>query len=138
MQRVGTKFFLIPLAKESVDPAFIANEVEYLSATLPRAYTQAQRDDWVVFSLGQPQENNLTMLTTGAWYVVKPVLYFALANYDAGASMSKSRDQLDRDPLSDIAGSSSIRFDSWGLCGERRGASCVAQLLQDSAAHDCY
>ena len=110
VQRVGTKFFLFPLAKGSVDPAFTADEVEYLSATLPRAFTQAQRDDWVVFSLGRPQKNNLTMVTTGAWYVEEPLLYFILANYDAGVSMSMIRDDLDRDPLYDIAGSPSFRL----------------------------
>ena len=110
VQRIGTKFFLIPLANESVDPAFTTDEVEYLSATLPRAFTQAQRDDWVVFSLGRPQENNLTMVTTGAWYVEGPLLYVVLANYDAGVSMSMIRDELNRDPLHDIAGSPSFRL----------------------------
>ena len=110
VQRVGTKFFLIPLSQESVEPAFTPDEVEFLSATLPRAFTQAQRDDWVVFSLGRPQKNNLTMVTTGAWYVEGPLLYVVLANYDAGVSMSMIRDELNRDPLADIAGSPSFRL----------------------------
>ena len=110
VQRVGTKFFLIPLAQESVEPAFTAEEVDYLSATLPRAFTQAERNDWVVFSLGRPQENNLTKVTTGAWYVEGPLLYFILANYDAGVSMSMIRDELNRDPLHDIAGAPRFRL----------------------------
>ena len=110
VQRLGTKFFLFPLAKESADPAFTADVVEYLSATLPRAFTQAQRDDWVVFSVARPQKNNLTMVTTGAWYVEEPLLYFVLANFDAEVSMSMIRDELDRDPLYDIAGSPPFRL----------------------------
>ena len=110
VQRVGTQFFLIPFDKGSVDLAFTTDEVEFLSATLPRAFTQAQRDDWVVFSLGRTQENNLTMVTTGAWYVEGPLLYLVLVNYDAGVSMPMIRDKLDRDPLSDIAGSPRFRL----------------------------
>ena len=110
VQRLGTTFFLFPLAEELVYPAFTGDEVEYLSTTLPRAFAQAQRDDWVVFSLGRPQKNNLTMVTTGAWYVEEPFLYFVLANYDAGVSMPMIRDELDRDPLYDIAGSPPFRL----------------------------
>ena len=104
VQRLGTTFFLFPMAKELMEPVFTADEVEFLSSTLPRAFTEARRDDWVVFSLGRPQSNNLTMVTTGAWYVEEPLLYFVLANYDAGVSMPIIRDELDRDPLYDIAG----------------------------------
>lgn len=98
------------MAKEAVEPAFTADEVEYLSSTLPRAFAEAERDDWVVFALGRPRKNNLTMVTTGAWYVEEPFLYFVLANYDAGVSMLIIRDELDRDPLYDIAGSPPFRL----------------------------
>ena len=105
VQRLGTTFLLFPMAEEAVASAFTPEEIEFLSTTLPRAFTEAQKDDWVVFSLGRPQPNNLTMVTTGAWYVEEPLLYFVLANYDAGVSMPIIRDELDRDPLYDIAGS---------------------------------
>lgn len=85
-------------------PAFTPAEVDYLSETLPRAFAQAQPTDVVVFGLTSPKTQEITDITTGAWFVKDAKMYLVLANYREGVTMSNIRDLLWKDPLHMIAG----------------------------------
>lgn len=108
VQKLGATFALFPRDLGEVSPAFTPEQVEYLAETLPRAFALAGPQDWVVFALGAPQSGTLTKVTTGAWYVREPLLYFVLVNHEAAVTMPIIRERLDADPLYDVSGSPSF------------------------------
>ena len=85
-------------------PAFTPAEVDYLSETLTRAFAQAQPSEVVVFGLTSPKTQEMTEITTGAWYVKDAQLHLILGNYREAFTMSNVRDLLWQDPLHMIAG----------------------------------
>lgn len=85
-------------------PAFTPTEVDYLSETLTRAFAQAQPSEMVVFGLTSPKSQEITEITTGAWYVKDTQLYLILGNYREAFTMSSIRELLWQDPLHMIAG----------------------------------
>lgn len=85
-------------------PAFTPAEVDYLSETLTRAFAQAEPSEVVVFGLTSPKTQEMTEITTGAWYVKDTQLYLILGNYREAFTMSSIRDLLWQDPLHMIAG----------------------------------
>ncbi len=92
--------------QDSITQAFSADEVAYLSATLPRAFAQAQPEEWVVFGLSRPttpEVSGITEITTGAWFVRGAALHLVLANYREGVTMPGIRDLLREDPLHMVA-----------------------------------
>jgi hypothetical protein len=91
-------------------PAFTAEEIDYLSMTLSRAFAKAQPQNWVIFSLSQPSPASVTEMTTGAWYAEGTTLHLLLANYRAAVSMNNIRDVLERDPLFEVYGSPRYDF----------------------------
>lgn len=97
--------FLFISIKGEDTPAFTPDEVDYLSATLSRAFAQAHPDEWVVFVLGQPASRDVTEMTTGGWYVEGARLYLVLANFRAAVTMPNVRETLVRDPFYQITGS---------------------------------
>ncbi|WP_455378101.1 SHOCT domain-containing protein [Petrachloros mirabilis] len=81
--------------------------MDYLRTTLPRAFTQAQQDEWVIFGLAKPKLPELpeiTEITTGAWFVEGPSLHFILANHREGVTMPSIHELVWEDPLHMIAG----------------------------------
>lgn len=87
-----------------VVPAFTEEEVSYLSATLSKAFAQAQPNEWVVFGLSRATPEGLTELTTGGGYVEGPSLHVVLANYRKVVSMPSTRQLLWERPLRPDAG----------------------------------
>jgi hypothetical protein len=85
-------------------PAFTPTEVDYLSETLTRAFAQAQPSEVVVFGLTNPKTQEMTEITTGAWYVKDAQLHLILGNYRESFTMSSIRELLWEDPLHMIAG----------------------------------
>jgi Short C-terminal domain len=84
--------------------AFTPAEVDYLSETLTRAFAQAEPSEMVVFGLTSPKTQEMTEITTGAWFVKDTQLYLIFGNYREAFTMSNIRDLLWQDPLHMIAG----------------------------------
>lgn len=87
-----------------VIPAFTAEEIEYLSTTLSKAFAQAQPHEWVVFGLARPNAYRMTEVTTGGWFVEGPSLHLVLANYRKAVTMPSIRQLLWERPLRRDAG----------------------------------
>lgn len=101
----GWSFIAAP--QDAASPAFTREEIDYLSTTLPRAFAQAQPEEWVTFSLSRtttPDVAALTEFITGAWYVEGDSLHLIFANYREGVTMPGIRDLLREEPLHMIAG----------------------------------
>jgi hypothetical protein len=94
----------------SVRPRLPAEEVDYLSMTLSRAFAKAQPQDWVIFCLSQPSPASVTEMTTGAWYVEGTTLHLLLANYRTAVSMNNIRDVLERDLLFEVLSAPRYEF----------------------------
>ncbi len=99
----GLLFFSAP--NGPVQPAFTPAEVDYLSETLTRAFAQAQPSEVVVFGLTNPKTQEMTEITTGAWFVKGAQLHLILGNYREIVTMSNVRELVWQDPLHMIAGS---------------------------------
>ena len=98
----GLPFFSVPSGLTL--PAFTPAEVDYLSKTLTRAFAQAQPSEVVVFGLTSPRTQEITEITTGAWYVKDEQLHLILGNYREAFTMAGIRELLWQDPLHMIAG----------------------------------
>ena len=85
-------------------PAFTPAEVDFLSETLTRAFAQAQPSEVVVFGLTSPKTQEMTEITTGAWFVKDEQLHLILGNYREAFTMASIRELLWQDPLHMIAG----------------------------------
>ncbi len=85
--------------KEPSIPAFSADEIDFLSKWLRRAFKIARPDEWVVFGLRRQRSPELTEVTTGGWYVEGERLNLWLANYRHVVSMALTRQQMWDDPL---------------------------------------
>ncbi|MCS6292580.1 MAG: SHOCT domain-containing protein [Nitrospira sp.] len=106
VQKRDRGWFPFAAPQDSATQAFSADEVAYLSATLPRAFAQAQPEEWVVFGLSRPttpEVAGITEITTGAWFVRGASLHLVLANYREGVTMPGIRDLLREDPLHMVA-----------------------------------
>ncbi len=104
VQKLGQGVFFFPGPNGPTLPAFTPAEVDYLSETLTRAFAQAQPSEVVVFGLTSPKTQEMTEITTGAWFVKDTQLYLILGNYREAFTMSSIRDLLWQDPLHMIAG----------------------------------
>ncbi|MEI8016300.1 MAG: SHOCT domain-containing protein [Nitrospira sp.] len=104
VQKLGQGIFFFPGPNGPTLPAFTPAEVDYLSETLTRAFAQAQPSEVVVFGLTSPKTQEITEITTGAWFVKDTQLYLILGNYREAFTMSNIRDLLWEDPLHMIAG----------------------------------
>lgn len=99
----GLLFFSAP--NGPMQPAFTPAEVDYLSETLTRAFVQAQPSELVVFGLTNSKTQEMTEITTGAWFVKGTQLHLILGNYREIVTMSNVRNLVWQDPLHMIAGS---------------------------------
>jgi hypothetical protein len=104
VQKLGQGIFFFPGPNGPTLPAFTPAEVDYLSETLTRAFAQAQPSEVVVFGLTNPKTQEMTEITTGAWYVKDAQLHLILGNYRESFTMSSIRELLWEDPLHMIAG----------------------------------
>ena len=84
--------------------AFAPEEIEYLSATLSKAFAQAQPHEWVVFGLSQLNAYHMPEITTGGWFADGSSLHLVLANYRKAATMPSTRQLLWERPLRPDAG----------------------------------
>ena len=104
VQKRGQGVLFFPAPNEPTQQAFTPAEVDYLSETLTRAFAQAQPSEVVVFGLTRPKTQEMTEITTGAWYVKDAQLHLILGNYREAFTMSSIRELLWQDPLHMIAG----------------------------------
>ncbi len=104
VQKRGQGAFFFPGPNGPTLPAFAPAEVDYLSETLTRAFAQAQPSEVVVFGLTSPKTQEMTEITTGAWFVKDTQLHLILGNYREAFTMSNIRELLWQDPLHMIAG----------------------------------
>jgi hypothetical protein len=104
VQKRGQGAFFFPGPNGPTLPAFAPAEVDYLSETLTRAFDQAQPSEVVVFGLTSPKTQEITEITTGAWFVKDTQLHLILGNYREAFTMSNIRELLWQDPLHMIAG----------------------------------
>lgn len=82
-----------------VIPAFTAEEITYLSATLSKVFAHALPHEWVVFGLSRPTSQGITRITTGGWFLEGGELHFVLANYRKAVTMQSIRDALWANPV---------------------------------------
>ena len=104
VQKRGQGVFFFPSPNGPALSAFTSAEVDYLSETLTRAFAQAQPSEVVVFGLTSPKTQEITEITTGAWFVKDTQLHLILGNYREAFTMSNIRELLWQDPLHMIAG----------------------------------
>ena len=104
VQKRGQGVFFFPGPNGPALPAFTPAEVDYLSETLTRAFAQAEPSEVVVFGLTSPKTQEITEITTGAWFVKDTQLHLILGNYREAFTMSNIRELLWQDPLHMIAG----------------------------------
>jgi hypothetical protein len=104
VQKRGQGMFFSPAPNGPTLQAFTPAEVDYLSETLARAFAQAQPSEVVVFGLTSPKTQEMTEITTGAWFVKDTQLHLVFGNYREAVTMSTVRDLLWQDPLHMIAG----------------------------------
>lgn len=104
VQKRGQGVFFFPTPNGPALSAFTPAEVDYLSETLTRAFAQAQPSEVVVFGLTSPKTQEITEITTGAWFVKDTQLHLILGNYREAFTMSNIRELLWQDPLHMIAG----------------------------------
>ncbi len=105
VQKHGQGMLFFPAPNGPALQAFTPAEVDYLSETLTRAFAQAQPSEMVVFGLTNPKTQEITEITTGAWFVKDLQLYLILGNYRETVTMSSVRELLWQNPLHMIAGS---------------------------------
>ncbi len=101
-----TKPLPLFLDKRAEVPAFTPDEIDYLSATLSKAFARAKPEEWVVFGLSRPGPGKVTEMTTGGWFLEGDRLHFILANYRCAVTMPGIRDLLMNDPLTPNTGAS--------------------------------
>ena len=104
VQKRGEGVLFFPAPNGPTLPAFTTAEVEYLSETLMRAFAQAQPSEMVVFGLTSPKTQEMTEITTGAWFVKDAQLHLILGNFREAFTMSSIRELLWQDPLRMITG----------------------------------
>ena len=104
VQKRGQGALFFPGPNGPTLPAFTPAEVDYLSETLTRAFAQAEPSEVVVFGLTSPKTQEITEITTGAWFVKDTQLHLILGNYREAFTMSNIRELLWQDPLHMIAG----------------------------------
>ena len=104
VQKRGQGVVFFPAPNGPTLPAFTPAEVDYLSETLTRAFAQAQPSEVVVFGLTSPKTQEITEITTGAWFVKDEQLHLILGNYREAVTMASIRELLWQDPLHMIAG----------------------------------
>lgn len=87
--------------------AFTESERRYLARHLSQAFSQAKPDDWVVFALSQPREEDgdvrggpgVTEVTSGGFFVEGGQLHLRLANYRFAITMRDVVEKIRNDPL---------------------------------------
>ena len=94
-----TPGLLIGFIKGAEGPAFTAEEVQYLSTTLPKAFERAQPDEIIVYALIRSPLPNMEEISTGGLFVKNNELHVLLANHRYAVSMSGIRELLWEHPL---------------------------------------
>ena len=123
------------LMKGDEEPAFTPEEVDYLSMTLSRAFTQASPEQWVVFGLSNPVLSSGSEMTTGAWYVEGTVLHLLLPNFHAAVRMDNLREVLNRDPLFEVLESTRYEFLPTEYANEGSGTQSLLSYVRDETPH---
>lgn len=98
LQKVRYPFWFSRVTQAPED-AFAAEDIEFLSGALDRAFAAAGPDEWVVFGLSRAGPPGVTELTTGGWFVSGSTLHLFLANHRVAVALPNVRELLWSDPL---------------------------------------
>lgn len=85
--------------KGTVTQAFTADEIQYLSAILSKAFAQVPADKWIMFGLSRVRSPQIIEVTTGGWYVEGTRIHLLLANYRLSVTMPNVLERLWLNPL---------------------------------------
>lgn len=85
-------------------PAFLPEEVAYLSHALSSAFSHAAPEDCVVFGLRRPIHQSLWEVTTGVWFAGEEELHAVLTNYLEKTTVPGVWEDLKGSPLRSIGG----------------------------------
>lgn len=96
--------FLVGSGKGLITDVFTAEDIQFLSTTLSKAFAEAGSEEVIVFNLSRPRTPDLTEITTGSWFIQGDVLYLVLANYQAAVTLPGIRKLLWDEPLRIQAG----------------------------------
>lgn len=91
--------FLFSRVTDAPEDAFAAEDIDFLSWALDRAFAAAGPEEWVVFGVSQAGSPGVTELTTGGWFVTGSTLYLQLANHRVAVTLPNVRELLWSDPL---------------------------------------
>jgi hypothetical protein len=123
------------LRRGDEQPAFTEEEIDYLSMTLSRAFTQASPEHWVVFGLSNPVLSSGSEMTTGAWYVEGTTLHLLLPNFHAPIRMDNLRQVLNRDPLFEVLDATRYEFLPSKYADEVSGKQSLLSFVRDETPH---
>jgi len=123
------------LRKGDEQPAFTEEEIDYLSMTLSRAFTQASPEQWVVFGLSNPVLSSGSEMTTGAWYVEATTLHLLLPNFHAPVRMDNLRQVLNRDPMFEVLDATRYEFLPSEYADDGSGKQSLLSFVRDETPH---
>ena len=107
IRTLETGWFPFSISRAAALPGFAPDDIDYLSATLPRAFAEARSDEWVVFGLSRrPVQEipELTEFTTGAWFAQDGQVHLVLANHREAVTLPAIRALLRDNPLHVLGG----------------------------------
>lgn len=90
---------LFSRVKEAPEDVFGAEDIDFLSGPLARAFAAAGPEEWVVFGVSRAGPPGVTELTTGGWFVSESTLHLQLANHRVATTLPNVRELLWSDPL---------------------------------------
>lgn len=91
--------FFFGSTKGPVIEAFTAEDAQFLSTSLAKAFAAAQSEEVVVFGLAHPRGSGLSEITTGCWFIEGGALHLILANYRTAVTLPGIRSLLWEEPL---------------------------------------
>ncbi len=91
--------FLFGSTKGPVTEAFTADEIQFLSRSLSKAFAEARSEEVIVFGLARPRTPEVTEITTGSWFAEGAVLHLVMANHRTAVTLPGIRTLLWEDPL---------------------------------------
>ena len=94
-----TEGWLFGTTKGPVIDAFTAEEIQFLSPTLSKAFAEARPDEVVVFGLVHSRMPALLEITTGSWFVNGDAIQLVLVNYRTAVALPGIRALLWEEPL---------------------------------------
>ncbi|MGA6828890.1 SHOCT domain-containing protein [Nitrospira sp. NS4] len=91
--------FLFGSTTGPIVEAFTAEDIQFFSIALSKAFAEARPEEAVVFGIARSRTPELTEITTGSWFVTENSLHLVLANYRTAVTLPGIRALLWEEPL---------------------------------------